>query len=93
MPLMPYNYLSPSRYRCLSCGNVAPARLQNVKRLILILPLWVVPLIFLIQGYWPFGILPVTLVTAWALLSVEKTCSRCGAPLHPDTPQKPKDKI
>jgi hypothetical protein len=59
-------------------------------RLVLILPLWLVPLGFLSQGYWPFGILPLTLLTVWAALSVQKTCPICGAVLPPRTPQNPK---
>ncbi|MGF1612595.1 MAG: hypothetical protein ACFCVA_01445 [Gammaproteobacteria bacterium] len=66
--------------RCDRCGHRGPPHRSHPGRLLAVAFVWLIPLTFLLQGYWPFGIVPVTLLTVWAVLTNDRICPACGAP-------------
>jgi hypothetical protein len=40
---------------------------------------WLVPLVFLAAGYWPFFLLPAVAMTAWVWLGLRPLCPACRA--------------
>jgi hypothetical protein len=41
---------------------------------------WLLPLGFLSQGFWPFFLLPSIAITVWAVSAVRRVCPGCGKP-------------
>jgi hypothetical protein len=41
----------------------------------LLLLLWGIPLGFLLNGYWPFGVIPMTLLTLWLITQYHRSDS------------------
>ena len=63
---------------CTHCNYTGRARLQPAWLLWLAVLVWLVPLGFLTQGFWPFFLLPAVAVSAWASMAVRRTCPNCG---------------
>ena len=63
---------------CPSCGYRGRFRLKNPGRIALAITLWIIPLGFLSQGLWPFGLFPTLLFTIWAFYSNNTVCPSCG---------------
>jgi hypothetical protein len=75
--------------QCSHCGHDGRRRLRHPGRLLAVGLAWLIPLTFLMQGYWPFGIIPITLLTAWAVLTNERICYVCGASWSSRFPDDP----
>lgn len=73
-----YNNTMQRSKPCPNCGLPVGTKLRHPRRLAVAIALWTVPLGFLSQGYWPFGLFPTALVTIWAILSNARVCSSCG---------------
>lgn len=41
----------------------------EIGRWVLVMMVWMIPLGFLLSGYWPIGLFPAILVTLWASLT------------------------
>lgn len=63
--------------QCTHCGYEGKPRLASWNRIILAGALWLVPLFFLSKGFWPVGIVVVTLITAWAVMTTDRICPAC----------------
>lgn len=63
---------------CAHCNYPGRPRLQPAWLLWLAILVWLVPLGFLAQGYWPFFLLPAVAISAWAFTAVRRTCPNCG---------------
>lgn len=70
---------------CAQCNYRGRPRLQPGWLLWLGVLVWLVPLGFLSQGYWPFFLLPAVAISVWAYTGVRRTCPRCGS-AWPRTP-------
>jgi len=65
---------------CRHCGYAGRPRWANGHLAVLAALLWLVPLGFLVQGFYPFLIVPAMAVTVWAVMAVRRTCPSCGRP-------------
>jgi hypothetical protein len=63
---------------CAHCNCTGRPRLQPAWLLWLAILVWLVPLGFLSQGFWPFFLLPAVAISAWAFTAVRRTCPSCG---------------
>lgn len=63
--------------RCPHCNHSGRPRLEPAWLLRLALLVWLVPLGFLSQGFWPFLLLPSIAISAWAAMDVRPVCPRC----------------
>lgn len=67
-------------HTCEYCGYVGKP-LRSARWLAwLAAAVWLVPLAFLLQGFWPFFLLPAIAITAWAVLAARRVCPHCGKP-------------
>lgn len=65
---------------CSTCGYRGQPRYEGVWVAWVAAVVWLVPLGFLSQGYWPFLVLPSIALTVWAVVSVRRICPVCRAP-------------
>jgi hypothetical protein len=65
---------------CAYCNSTGRPRRRPAWLLWLAVLVWLVPLGFLAQGYWPFFLLPAVAISAWATVAVRRTCPNCGRP-------------
>lgn len=42
------------------------------------LVIWLIPIVFLSHGYWPFFLMPAVAMTVWSLIAVKRECNKCG---------------
>jgi len=71
--------MNTSILKCKHCGYSGRFSRQHTWLSGLAVVVWIIPLGFLAQGYWPFLIMPAILVTIWAMLSRVWVCPQCGA--------------
>lgn len=43
--------------------------------------MWLVPLVFLSFGFWPFFLVPAIAISVWACMTYRLRCPGCGAPI------------
>ena len=60
-------------------GHQSARRRRCGRRWLWLIPVWTVPLGFLLAGYWPFGLLAAVALSAWVLLGIEGGCPNRGA--------------
>ena len=63
--------------RCRHCGQVREAPVRRARCLLLVAPLWAVPVAFAAAGYYPFGVLVLVFLSVWAVQRY-RLCARCG---------------
>jgi len=51
-------------------------------RLAWLVPIWAVPIVSLVVGRWPFGLIAALALTAWVLADAPRYCARCGRRLY-----------
>lgn len=64
---------------CPRCGESTRTRWTRLGPLLLCVGLWAIPLGFLFQRMYPFGVLVMIVATGWAARRVRRVCARCGA--------------
>lgn len=65
---------------CPHCGYTGAPRWTNTYLAVVAGLLWVAPLAFLSQGFYPFLILPAIALTVWAVIAIRPVCPACGRP-------------
>jgi hypothetical protein len=73
----------PEKTRCVHCGYGSRPEWRPAWLALLALLVWLLPLGFLSQGFWPFFLLPSIAITTWAITSVRRVCPGCGRPWQP----------
>jgi len=68
---------------CAHCGYTGRSRWKPAWLAVLALLVWLLPLGFLSQGFWPFFLLPSIAITAWAVTAVRRVCPGCGKRWQP----------
>jgi hypothetical protein len=66
--------------RCVHCGYRGRPAWRPAWIAVLAVLVWLLPLGFLSQGFWPFFLLPSIAITAWAVSAVHRVCPGCGKP-------------
>ena len=69
--------------RCPHCGHAGRPRWSNPYLAVVAAVVWLVPLAFLSQGFYPFLIVPAIALTVWALVAVRRVCPSCRRPWRP----------
>jgi hypothetical protein len=70
--------------RCVHCGYRGRPGWRPGWLALLAVLVWLLPLGFLSQGFWPFFLLPSIAITAWAFTAVRRVCPGCGRPWQAD---------
>ena len=65
---------------CPHCGFAGPPRWTNTYIAVVAALVWLAPVAFLSQGWYPFLILPAIALTAWAVMAIRPVCPACGKP-------------
>jgi DNA-directed RNA polymerase subunit RPC12/RpoP len=64
--------------KCEYCGSTGSPLREGLGLVWLAVVMWLVPIVFLSFGFWPFFLIPALAVSIWAYLGYRLRCPDCG---------------
>ena len=64
--------------QCRHCGYTGRPRWSSRWLAVVAAVVWLIPLAFLSQGFYPFMVVPAIALTIWAAIAIKRVCPSCG---------------